>query len=122
MVRLASDYRRNGLAVLGISMDDGNPDVVREFVSDFKVQYPVTLFDPQLALASTVQALPTTLLIDKSGRLAKTYTGGASESTFRADVDALLRESTEVVGGVQSPRGGFHFSPIGTAGALNPPI
>ena len=37
LVRLANDYRRNGLAVLGISMDDGNPDVVREFVSDFKV-------------------------------------------------------------------------------------
>lgn len=105
LVRLANDYSRNGLAVLGISMDDGTPDVVREFVSDFKIQYPVTLFDQQLALARTVQALPTTLLIDKSGRLAKTYTGGASESTFRADVDALLRESTDVAGTVRSPRG-----------------
>jgi cytochrome c biogenesis protein CcmG, thiol:disulfide interchange protein DsbE len=107
LVRLAHDYSRNGLAVLGISMDDGTLDVVREFVSDFKIQYPVTLFDQQLALARTVQALPTTLLIDKSGRLAKTYTGGASESTFRADVDALLRESTDVAGKVRSPRGEF---------------
>ncbi|MEO8594281.1 MAG: TlpA disulfide reductase family protein [Candidatus Solibacter sp.] len=107
LVRLANDYRRNGLAVLGVSMDDGNPDVVRKFVSDFKVQYPVAFFDQQLVVARTVEALPTTLLIDKSGRLAKTYTGGASESTFRADVDALLRESTDAAGTVHSPRGDF---------------
>lgn len=95
LVQLANSYREKNLAVLGISMDVGNPKVVRDFVYEFKIPYPVALLDEQLSLASTVQALPTTLLIDKHGRLAKTYLGGASESTFRADVDALLRESAE---------------------------
>lgn len=95
LVQLANSYREKNLAVLGISMDVGNPKVVRDFVYEFKIPYPVALLDERLSLASTVQALPTTLLIDKHGRLAKTYLGGASESTFRADVDALLRESAE---------------------------
>jgi cytochrome c biogenesis protein CcmG/thiol:disulfide interchange protein DsbE len=95
LVRLANSYRQNGLTVLGISMDDGGPGAVRKFVSDYKIPYPVALPEDRLPLTGTVQALPTTMLIDKRGRLAKIYTGGASETTFRADVDALLRENAD---------------------------
>jgi cytochrome c biogenesis protein CcmG/thiol:disulfide interchange protein DsbE len=96
LVRLGNAYAQNGLAILGVSLDeDGAPDVVREFVTRFRIPYPVALPGEHFALANAVQSLPTTLLIDKRGRLAKVYRGAASESTFRTDVDSLLRESEE---------------------------
>jgi cytochrome c biogenesis protein CcmG/thiol:disulfide interchange protein DsbE len=39
-----------------------------------------------------VEALPTTVLVDRNGRAAKSYVGAVKESIFRSDVDQLLRE------------------------------
>ncbi len=95
LVELANSHRENELDVVGISMDDGGVNAVREFVAEFKIPYTVAIAGKDVPLAEMVQALPTTLLIDRRGRIAKTYLGGASESTFRTDVDALLREEAE---------------------------
>ncbi len=92
LVRLSKSYAQNELDVVGVSMDEGGPAVVRRFVSEFKIPYTIGMSDDKLTPASTVEALPTTLLIDRQGRVAKTYVGGASEKVFRADVDALLHE------------------------------
>ena len=92
LVRLSKSYPQSALTVIGLSMDDGRPSVVRQFVSSYKIPYPVSMPGDNFALASLAHALPTTLLIDKEGRVAKTYVGATSEKVFRADVDALLRE------------------------------
>lgn len=92
MVRLAKSYSPNQVAVLGISMDDEGLDRVRQFVSQFKIPYAIAVPGNDFLPTSSLEALPTTLLIDKQRRLAKTYEGAVSESTFRADVDALLAE------------------------------
>lgn len=92
LVRLAKSYSPNQLAVLGISMDDEGLDRVRQFVSQFKIPYAIAVPGNDFLPTSSLEALPTTLLIDKQRRLAKTYEGAVSESTFRADVDALLAE------------------------------
>ena len=91
LVRLSKSYPQSQLDVVGVSMDEGGPASVRQFVSQFKIPYTIAMPDG-LPLASTVQGLPTTLLIDRQGRVAKTYVGAASERVFRADVDALLHE------------------------------
>lgn len=95
LVRLEQAYGQNGLAILGISMDEGSPQTVRDFVSSFKIRYPVAMPGENFPLTSAIEGLPTTFLIDKKGRIAKTYAGGASERTFRTDVEALLRENAE---------------------------
>ena len=89
LVRLSKSYPQNELDVVGVSMDEGGLALVRGFVSQFKIPYTIAVPDE---LPLTVQGLPTTLLIDKQGRVAKTYVGGASERVFRTDVDALLHE------------------------------
>jgi cytochrome c biogenesis protein CcmG, thiol:disulfide interchange protein DsbE len=40
-----------------------------------------------------MQGLPTTILVDRNGMIAKTYVGTVRERDFRADVEALLRET-----------------------------
>jgi hypothetical protein len=66
---------------------------VQPFVSQYHIPYPVALAHADFLPAASVEALPTTLLIDKQGRLAKLYAGAASERALRADIDALLRET-----------------------------
>ena len=91
LVRLANAYRGRGVEVAGISMDEEAP-AVRQFAAQHAISYPVLLPRPGEELASQVQSLPTSLLIDREGRIAKTYVGAESEAVFGRDVEMLLAE------------------------------
>ena len=91
LVRLANEYKLSGLDVVGISLDD-DTGAIRPFVEEYKIPYPILLPTDKATLPLTVEALPTTVLYDRKGRVAKQYTGAVSESTFRTDVESLLKE------------------------------
>ena len=92
LVRLADDERAKGLAVLGISMDTGDPELVRSFVRQMRVAYPIALPEPMSQMAAGMVGLPTSILVDRHGRIAKTYIGETPEAEFRADLDKVLAE------------------------------
>ncbi len=92
LAKLANDYRAKGVAVVGISLDEGGTEAIQAFVNEFHLPYPVGLVDPASPWASAVESLPTTILIDRDGRVAKTYMGAVRESVFQADIDRLLAE------------------------------
>jgi cytochrome c biogenesis protein CcmG/thiol:disulfide interchange protein DsbE len=92
LVRVAHSYATKGLAVAGITMDDAGVEPVRKFVHDYGVDYPILIPRSDFELAARVESLPTTLLIDRQGRVAKTYIGRVREAVFRADVELLLKE------------------------------
>jgi cytochrome c biogenesis protein CcmG, thiol:disulfide interchange protein DsbE len=92
LIDLARDYRYKGLSIVGVSMDEGGKRAVESFLSEFHVPYPVLMPDLALPSAPAVEALPTTVLLDRNGRAAKSYIGAVRESVFRADVDRLLAE------------------------------
>ena len=92
LVRLAHDLGPRGLAVVGISIDQGGREKVQKFVDDFKVPYPVAFPEPLSQVAWGMQGVPTTILVDKEGRVAKSYVGAVREADFREDVEALLGE------------------------------
>jgi cytochrome c-type biogenesis protein len=60
-----------GLKVVGVSVDDGGDDAVREFVREFGVTYTI-LRDPAQNVYSAffVPGVPATFLIDRSGKIA----------------------------------------------------
>lgn len=87
LISLAKDF--DGLSVAGIALDQEGLDAVRQFVSEYKVPYPVLLPVPG-SLLSRIQPVPTTLLIDQTGRLAKKYVGAIGESILRTDIEELL--------------------------------
>ena len=93
LIDLARDYRYKGLSIVGVSMDEGGKPAVESFLSEFHVPYPVLMPDLGLPSVPAVEALPTTVLIDRNGRAAKSYVGAVRESVFRADVDRLLAET-----------------------------
>ena len=92
LVSLAREAGPNGLAVVGVSMDEGDRKKVREFVERFQIPYPVVFPEEMSQLGMGMAGLPTTILVDREGRVAKTYVGAVRRADFAADVNAVLRE------------------------------
>ena len=93
--------RRNkdkGFAVLGVSMDDEGWEVVKPFLADLGVNYRVVIGNDQTAgMYGGVDALPTTFLIDKEGRIAAVHVGLASKKDFEDGIEQLLQSSPPAV-------------------------
>lgn len=115
LIDLAREYRYKGLSIVGVSMDgvdksaEGGKRAVQSFMSEFHMPYPVLMPDFALPSAPAVDALPTTVLIDRTGRAAKSYIGAVQEKVFRADVDRLLAEAA-----TSSPASPYtsHMAPV----------
>ena len=92
LVRLAEEMGPERLAVVGVSMDTGDKAPVRGFVRRMHVGYPIAFPEPMSQMAAGMVGLPTTILVDRQGRVAKTYVGETREGEFRRDVERLLGE------------------------------
>jgi peroxiredoxin len=81
-----------GLAVLGVSMDDEGWEVVKPFLSSLGVNYRVVIGNDSTAqLYGGVDALPTTFLIDRNGKIAAIHIGLASKKDFDDGIQQLLQ-------------------------------
>jgi cytochrome c biogenesis protein CcmG/thiol:disulfide interchange protein DsbE len=90
--RLTRDLGSKGLAVVGVSLDEGDRGKVQSFVDAFHLSYPVLFPAPMSQVGQGLEGVPTTILVDREGRVAKTYVGAVTEADFREDVKALLEE------------------------------
>ncbi len=81
-----------GLAVVGVAMDEGGEEKVKGFVEELRVSYPVGMPEKMSQVEFGLEGLPATVLVDREGRVAKTYVGAVRERDFRADVEKLLKE------------------------------
>jgi peroxiredoxin len=89
-VELENRYRDQGLAVIGISLDD-NIDPVRPFYKEFRMNYPVALGDNKLAeLYGGIYAMPTTFLIGRDGRIYRKHLGATDPDVFEEEIKELL--------------------------------
>lgn len=92
LARLSSELGPKGLAVVGVSVDEGSRETVRQFVKGYKVPYPIAFPEAMSQMAQGMEGIPTTILVDREGRVAKTYVGAVRERDFREDVERLLKE------------------------------
>nr|MDQ2877312.1 TlpA family protein disulfide reductase [Actinomycetota bacterium] len=92
---LAANDATHGVRFLGVDIRD-DPVSADAFIKAFRVPYP-SLNDPgdELALAfrGTVPpaAIPTTLVIDRSGRIAARILGSVSYNSLRALITQVTR-------------------------------
>lgn len=97
LVRLHHTFGPQGVAVVGISIDDrGAPEQIqeklRQAMAQYQIDYPV-FFDSKMELYrayGSFSAIPTTFLIDQQGQIEKVYTGARSYEIFAQDIRALL--------------------------------
>jgi peroxiredoxin len=90
------DFQRQnqekGLVVLGVSMDDEGWEIVKPYLASMKVNYRVVIGNDHTAqLYGGVDALPTTFLIDREGKIAAVHVGLVDRKDFENGIDQLLQ-------------------------------
>jgi peroxiredoxin len=84
-------YGAKGLAVVGVSMDEGGWNVLKPFLAETHVPYRMLLGDDPTAQRYGIQSLPDTFLIDRDGRVAAAYIAGlVDKDNVEANIKALL--------------------------------
>jgi len=69
-------YRRRGVQFIGIAGETGDQEKIRRTVKDLKIKFPVLLDSNRTVLGSYgIRAYPTTLLIDRKGKLIHAIPG-----------------------------------------------
>ncbi len=91
LVALQAHYTPRGFQIVGVNMDQ-DESAVAPFVNAHNLNYPVLLPRAPFALAEGVDALPTSILIDRQGRVARRYIGMISEAAVRDDIEKLLAD------------------------------
>jgi peroxiredoxin len=97
LVALAGDYADKGVHVLGINGTD-DAGAAQAFERTFQVPYPSIADTDGTAIAALqgavpLQAVPTTVVLDREGRVAARVLGLADGSTLRGMVDDVLSET-----------------------------
>ena len=71
------------LQIIGIAANDSSRDVIRGYVKDNGINYPVVIMDPsQMAPFGQLTGYPTNFFIDKEGKLVNTVVGFMDEQTL----------------------------------------
>ena len=97
-IDLQRKNKDKGFEVLGVSMDEEGWQVVKPFMKDIGMNYRVLIGDDQTTeMYGGVDALPTTFLIDRQGKIAAVHVGLASRKDFQDDVEQLLRAPGGIV-------------------------
>ncbi|WP_037886635.1 TlpA family protein disulfide reductase [Streptomyces viridochromogenes] len=95
--KVYADLRDQGVAFLGINTRDASREAAQRFEQSFGVTYP-SLFDPDgrqlLKFKGTLppSVIPTTLVIDRKGRIAARGLKALSEAELRSLIDPVLKE------------------------------
>ena len=91
-----ADVRDDGVEFLGLNVKETSEQFALAFVDRFGIEFP-SLFDPrgEVALAFRdypANFIPSTIVLDRDGRVAAVYTGEISQDDLRRVLDRLLEE------------------------------
>jgi peroxiredoxin len=90
-VEMEREFKDEGFAVVGVSMDEDGWDAVKPFMSDLKINYRMVLGTEEMAqLYGGIEALPTSYILDRDGKVASVHMGIVSRSVFEEEIRALL--------------------------------
>jgi peroxiredoxin len=90
-IALQNEYKDKGLVVVGVSLDQGGPGVVSSFAKAQGMNYPILMgTDDVAAQYGDIQAIPTTFVIDRTGKVVAKHIGGTDQATFEDEIKKLL--------------------------------
>ena len=92
--QVADELGPQGVTVLGLSADVGDPEVVAKFLRRHRITYPVLIADESAVSAYGVTMLPTTFLVDQQGIVRQRYLGPRGRRFLAEDIHALLNTPT----------------------------
>jgi thiol-disulfide isomerase/thioredoxin len=96
LIELYSEYKDKKFAVIGISVDKGGESVVKEFIEEFGINYPVIMNTKQLqsyfekAAGRPIRGIPMSAIIDRKGEVVSVHVGFRSKDIFEQEIQKLL--------------------------------
>ncbi|MEY4939256.1 MAG: hypothetical protein RIQ93_991 [Verrucomicrobiota bacterium] len=88
---LQKKYGKEGLAIVGVSLDEAGPTVVKDFAAKFGINYQMLMADETIAEAfGGVEAIPTTFLIDRDGKIRDRKVGAEPTEVYERKIKAVL--------------------------------
>jgi len=75
LVEMNRKYGKQGLQILGQSMDEDGEREVKSFIDDHRINYPVALAPEKVQIDYGISSVPVMLVIDKKGKVAEIYRG-----------------------------------------------
>ncbi len=88
--KLQQEYAAKGVVVVGVSMDEDGADLVQQFLKKHPMQYTVALGSDAVSKQYKLDALPVTVVFDRSGRQVKRFEGFTPPGELRAAVEKAL--------------------------------
>jgi len=92
---LHNQYAAKGMKVIGVSVDEGETEAVKTFVSEQKITYPIAV-DPEGRIANLLQTtvLPTSLLLDRNGKIVWRQIGAImpNDAKLKAALEKAVAE------------------------------
>jgi peroxiredoxin len=94
LVEINRKYGKQGLQILGLSVDEDGERVVKTFSEEFRVNYPLALAGEAATVDFGVRSVPVMYLIDKKGKVAEVYRGYSDEMarSLEQSIKRLLKE------------------------------
>ena len=89
LIALQNKYR-DQLQIIGVSQDETGPDVVRQFVAEQRMNYPIVMSTPELERIFTgIYALPTSFIIDRDAKVVQKHVGMLDAETTEGETRLL---------------------------------
>jgi cytochrome c biogenesis protein CcmG/thiol:disulfide interchange protein DsbE len=84
-------YKAQGFTVLGVSMDEDGWKAINPYVAEQNINYPIVLANEEMnRIYGGIEALPTTLLIGRDGKVAFIHSGLVSRAVYEKEIRQLL--------------------------------
>ena len=92
-IEFQKKYEKQGLVIIGISMDEDGWKSVRPWLSEKQVKYPIVIGNQALADRYGLSGMPLTALVDRDGKIADVHLGVVDKDTTEQKIRALLMQS-----------------------------
>ncbi|HEX4546555.1 MAG TPA: TlpA disulfide reductase family protein [Candidatus Acidoferrum sp.] len=90
LVELQNKYKER-LQIIGLDVDDDNPEAIKIFVAEFGINYPVAIATTEVRLKyGGIAALPTSFVLDTEGRIVQKHEGLRDPVLYELEIRSLL--------------------------------
>ncbi len=89
--KLQEKFSSENFSVIGFSMDEGGPKVVKKIIQKRNIKYPVFMADRSIVQGfGGIAGIPTSFLVNKYGFVVKKYPGYIPFSFLARDIKMIL--------------------------------
>jgi thiol-disulfide isomerase/thioredoxin len=94
-IEFEKKYQGRGLVSIGVAMDDEGWKIVKPYLEQHPINYPVVIGGADVAKLYGLTSLPVTLLIDRGGRIADSHVGMVVKDAWEKAIQTLLQEGSK---------------------------